>query len=130
MTPYTLRPIQPADRPTVVRLLTESWGAATVDALALDTMIDASALPGWVAEADGEIIGLLTYQQAGDLLDVITINAYRGGLGIGGALLARLDAPRIRVVTVDEHALKFYERNGFRRTSASHPHGVELVRLR
>jgi ribosomal protein S18 acetylase RimI-like enzyme len=128
--PYTLRPITPADRSAVARLLTESWGAATVHALALDTMIDASALPGWIAEADGEIVGLLTFQRTGDLLDVITINAYQAGRGVGAALLDQLDAPRIRVVTIDDNALKFYERNGFRRTDAPHPRGVELIRSR
>lgn len=130
MTPYTLRQITPADHSAVARLLTDSWGAPTVDALALDTMIDASTLPGWLAEHDGEIVGLLTFRRTGDLLDVITINTYRAGLGIGAALLAQLDAPRIRVVSVDDHALKFYERNGFRRTGTPHPRGVELIKSR
>src|SRR5205807_350899 len=113
---YTLRPIRPADRRVVERLLIESWGAARVDALALNTMIDASVLPGWLAEADGRVVGLLTYTANDDLLDVITINTYRNGLGIGAALLAKLDAPRIRVVTTEDntHALNFYQRNGFR----------------
>ena len=132
MTPYTLRPIEPADRPEVERLLTESWGAPVVDALALDTMIDARELPGWVAEVAGEIAGLLTYQQTGDLLDIITINTYRPGLGIGAALMAKLDAPRIRVVTTadNQQALRFYLRNGFTETGVPHGRGVELVRAR
>jgi ribosomal protein S18 acetylase RimI-like enzyme len=132
VTPYTLRPIAPSDKPEVRRLLTESWGAATVDALAVDRMIDASALPGWLAEDNQTIIGLLTYLVTGDLLDVITINAYRAGLGIGAALLAQLDAPRIRVVTTEDntHALNFYQRNGFRPTRTPHPRGVELIKSR
>jgi GNAT acetyltransferase-like protein len=130
VTPYTLRPITPADQPAVQRLLVESWGAAVVDALALDAMIDASVLPGWLAEADGEIVGLLTCQATGDLLDVITINTYRTGLGIGAALLAQLDAPRIRVVTTDDHALRFYQHNGFRPTGDPHPRGTELIKSR
>ena len=130
MTPYTLRPIRPADKPVVERLLIESWGAARVDALALNTMIDASVLPGWLAEADGRVVGLLTYTANDDLLDVITINTYRNGLGIGAALLAKLDAPRIRVVTTEDntHALNFYQRNGFRPTGVPHPRGVELIK--
>jgi ribosomal protein S18 acetylase RimI-like enzyme len=132
VTPYTLRPLEPADEPAVARLLTESWGAATVHALALDAMIDASALPGWLAEAGGEIIGLLTYLRSGDLLDVITINTYRSGTGIGAALLDKLDAPRIRVVTTEDntHALDFYQHNGFQPTGVPHPRGVELIKSR
>lgn len=92
MTPYTLRPTAPTDRPLVQRLLTESWGAPRVYALAPDTMIDASELPGWIAEHDGEILGLLTYLPSDDLVDVITINTYRSGTGVGAALLAKLEA--------------------------------------
>ena len=131
MTPYTLRPIEPADRPAVERLLTESWGAPRVHALALDTMIDASTLPGWLAEDGTEIVGLLTYHDADGILDIITINAYRSG-GIGTALIDRLDAPRIRVVTTEDNtrALEFYRRNGFRPTGVPHPNGIELIKAR
>jgi hypothetical protein len=60
VTQYTLRKLTPADKPVVVALLVREWGSVNVAALSIGGVIDASVLPGWLAESDGEVAGLLT----------------------------------------------------------------------
>jgi ribosomal protein S18 acetylase RimI-like enzyme len=124
VTPYTLRRLRTADRAVVVPLLEREWGAVEVVALSLGGVVDASALPGWLAESDGEAVGLLTYLTSGDLVDIVTINAFTGG-GVGAALIEALaedvrgTAARLRVTTTNDNtrALRFYQRAGFRLTA-------------
>jgi len=121
VTRYTLRAIGPADRPLVTSLLVREWGAAEVVALSIGGVVDASTLPGLIAEQDGEVVGLLTYLAEGRDVELVTINAFAGG-GIGTALLTRLveevrgtGATRIRLTTTNDNtrALRFYQRAGF-----------------
>jgi ribosomal protein S18 acetylase RimI-like enzyme len=95
-----------------------------VVALSLGGVVDASTLPGWLAESDGEVVGLLTYRTSGDVVDIVTINAFTGG-GVGAALVEALvaevrgRAARLRVTTTNDNtrALRFYQRAGFRLTA-------------
>jgi ribosomal protein S18 acetylase RimI-like enzyme len=120
----------------VIPLLEQAWGAVDVVALSLGGVVDASTLPGWLAERDGEVVGLLTYLAADDLVDIVTINAFAGG-GVGTALVEALvedvrgSAARIRVTTTNDNtrALRFYQRAGFRLT-ALRPGAVAAARLR
>ncbi|HET9142736.1 GNAT family N-acetyltransferase [Actinophytocola sp.] len=134
MTLCTIRPIEPGDKPTVEPLLVESWGAVQIYAVALGGLVDASALPGWIAERDGAVAGLITYLHTGDTIDLVTINSFAPGAG--SALLATLTgaagglgARRIRVTTTNDNtrALRFYQRNGFRLT-ALRPDAVARAR--
>jgi ribosomal protein S18 acetylase RimI-like enzyme len=107
-----------------------------VVALALGGLVDASRLPGWLAlsEPDEEVVGLLTYQVSGDVVDLVTINAFAGG-GVGAALVEALvgevrgTAARLRVTTTNDNtrALRFYQRSGFRLT-ALHVGAVDEAR--
>lgn len=120
----------------MIPLLEQAWGAVDVVALSLGGVVDASTLPGWLAERDGEVVGLLTYLAADDLVDIVTINAFAGG-GVGTALVEALvedvrgSAARIRVTTTNDNtrALRFYQRAGFRLT-ALRPGAVAAARLR
>jgi ribosomal protein S18 acetylase RimI-like enzyme len=124
VTPYTLRRLHAEDRAVVVPLLEREWGAVEVVALSLGGVVDASALPGWLAESGGEVVGLLTYLTSGDVVDIVTINAFTGG-GVGAALIEALaadvrgTAARLRVTTTNDNtrALRFYQRAGFRLTA-------------
>lgn len=108
----------------MVPLLEREWGAVDVVALSLGGMVDASRLPGWIAEQDGEVVGLLTYLTSGDVVEIVTINSFARG-GIGTALVDALTADvrgavaRLRVTTTNDNtrALRFYQRVGFRLTA-------------
>jgi ribosomal protein S18 acetylase RimI-like enzyme len=124
VTPYTLRRLRAEDRAVVVPLLEREWGGVELVSLSLGGVVDASALPGWLAESDGEVVGLLTYLTSGDVADIVTINAFAGG-GVGAALIEALvedlrgTATRLRVATTNDNtrALRFYQRAGFRLTT-------------
>ncbi|KGN36770.1 GNAT family acetyltransferase [Knoellia subterranea KCTC 19937] len=84
--------------------------------------VDASRLPGWIAERGTELVGLLTYHVGDDTVDLVTINAFDRG-GVGSALLRALidsardvGATRVRVTTTNDNtrALWFYQQAGFR----------------
>jgi GNAT superfamily N-acetyltransferase len=122
---YSLRKLAPADQSVVAPLLVREWGAVEVAALSLGGVVDASTLPGWLAESDGEVVGLLTYLVRDDVAELVTINAFTGG-GVGSALLGALvgecqttGVSRIRVTTTNDNtpALRFYQRGGFRLTA-------------
>jgi ribosomal protein S18 acetylase RimI-like enzyme len=124
VTQYTLRQLTPADEPVVTPLLIREWGAVDVAALSLGGVVDASTLPGWLAEASGEVVGLLTYLVRDDTVELVTINAFTGG-GVGAALVRALvdecrdnGVRRVHVTTTNDNtrALRFYQRAGFRLT--------------
>ncbi|HEX6357546.1 GNAT family N-acetyltransferase [Actinophytocola sp.] len=122
VTPYTLRPLTSADKPVVTPLLVREWGAVEVVALSLGGVVDASTLPGWLAESGDEVVGLLTYLVRDGVAELVTINAFAGG-GVGSALLGALveecratGVRRVHVTTTNDNtrALRFYQRAGFR----------------
>ena len=125
VTHYTLRPITPADKTVVAPILVREWGSTMAAALSLGGLVDASTLPGWLAEADGEVVGLLTYLVRDEVAELVTINAFAGG-GVGAALLAELAGHcraegirGIHVTTTNDNtrALRFYQLAGFRLTA-------------
>ncbi len=121
----TVRELIGADREWKLTTLEAGWGSTEV--ARLGELIDAGALPGFVAEHDGERAGLCTYAERGDGLEVVTIQAMVEGKGIGRALMDRLRvlavdsrAPRLWLTTTNDNvrAFGFYQR-----------WGMELVRL-
>lgn len=131
MTQYTLRPLMTQDRPVVTSLLVREWGSTVAVGRSLGGALDASTLPGWFAEADGEVVGLLTYFVRDGVAVLATINAFTGG-GVGlllvNALVEECRARGVRSILVtttndNTRALRFYQRAGFR-LSALHVDAV------
>ncbi|MEW9555223.1 GNAT family N-acetyltransferase [Nonomuraea sp. NPDC050783] len=132
----SVRPIGPGDRESVSAVLRESWGGTTVVALGRGELVDASVLPGFVAELDGRLAGVVTYGERDGAVEIITIDAVIPGVGAGRALLdavraaaAERGAARLWLITTNDntHALRFYQRYGFDLV-ALHRHGVERAR--
>ena len=115
-----VRPLGEADREWATGKLRELWGEGVVSR---GRLLDATVLPGFVAERDGEPAGLLTYRIDGGDCEVVTINAFPRGAGAGTALMeavavAARDAGcrRVWLITTNDNlrALRFYQRRGFR----------------
>jgi GNAT superfamily N-acetyltransferase len=116
-----IRAVTAADADALRAFLEESWGSTQV--VRLGGALDASALPGFVAEADGVLRGLLTYRPEAGGCEVVTIDARPPHAGTGSRLLEALVAearrtgrPRLWLVTTNDNleALRFYQRRGFR----------------
>ena len=100
-------------------------------------LVDVLALPGFVAEADGRRVGLLTYRrEGGGVAELAVVVATEQHRGIGTALVEALtqevaDCDRIWLVTTNDNleALRFYQRRGFR-LSALRPGALDEARRR
>ncbi len=122
MAKVTIRPIQSADRPWLETFMVEHWGAAAQ--VVRGAIFYPHTLPGFVAEADGAVLGVATYRVLtdGDTGELATLNSVRSGIGVGRALVeAVVDAAkregcsRLIVVTTNDNmnALRFYQKRGF-----------------
>jgi ribosomal protein S18 acetylase RimI-like enzyme len=121
VTKYTLRPIEAADQPLVTQLLTESWGSPRI-VVGHARVLDAAVLPGLIASQDGATVGLLTFFVDGRTAELVTINAYRPGIGIGTAMIETMTAmvrelgcERVILMTTNDNteAISFYQQRGF-----------------
>jgi ribosomal protein S18 acetylase RimI-like enzyme len=97
---------------------------------------DPSLLPGFVAEIDGGVAGLITYLHEGDSAEIVTLDAVIEGQGIGSALIrAAVDAVReagcrrMWLITTNDNtpALRFYQKQGFT-LAALHRNALEETR--
>jgi ribosomal protein S18 acetylase RimI-like enzyme len=115
-----IRLLTPADRDWVRQKIIETWGAETV--VVHQTVYRPAELPGFVAKSGDEIIGLLTYHLEGEACEIVTLDAWRAGLGVGTALIetvkqvaGREKCRRLWLVTTNDNlpALRFYQKRGF-----------------
>jgi ribosomal protein S18 acetylase RimI-like enzyme len=102
-------------------LVAELWGSEVV--AVHGTLFRPAELPGYIAERGGRLVGLLTYDVTGDMLEIVTLNAIERRIGIGTLLIeAAVHAARrkscreVRLTTTNDNvdALRFYQRRGFR----------------
>jgi ribosomal protein S18 acetylase RimI-like enzyme len=117
---FAVRRVAAADATAVARLAAEHWASATV--VNSFGTYDVSRLDGFVAIADGEVVGLLAYDLE-EGLHVVALASTRPSRGIGTALLAaaeaeagRLGCARAWLTTTNDNlaALGFYQRRGYR----------------
>ena len=116
----SVRVLQDAERGSVAERLRERWGDEIV--IARGMAHDASLLLGFIAEEENECVGLATYEIRGGECELVTLDSYREGTGVGSALLAAIGnvaygqgCKRLVVVTTNDNvaALGFYQRHGF-----------------
>jgi len=102
-------------------LVAELWGSEVV--AVHGTCLRPAELGGFIAERSRRVIGLLTYQMVGDMLEIVTLNAIDRRAGIGTMLIEaavaearRLGRREVRLTTTNDNidALRFYQRRGFR----------------
>ena len=129
-----IRPLSPADRDWVARHVAEHWDAEIV--VAHGTLYHPAELPGFVAELDGKVAGLVTLHVAGDACEIVTLDSLREGRGIGTALIeaAKVAARqsgcrRLWLITTNDNlrALGFCQKRGFRLV-AVYPGAMDAAR--
>ncbi|MHC5040005.1 MAG: GNAT family N-acetyltransferase [Planctomycetota bacterium] len=133
---FAIRPVEGGDRPWIDDLVKERWSGEIV--VTRGTIHRPAALPGFVAVAGEDRVGLLTYRIAGPAAELVTLDSLHPGKGIGTALLdALLDAvaeeslDRVWLVTTNDNApaLRFYRKRGFA-VVAAHRDAIKASRKR
>ena len=117
-------------------LVAELWGSELV--AVHGAVLRPAELPGFIVERSGRVVGLLTYQLVGDMLEIVTLNAIERRIGIGTLLIEAVAGTarhfrcrEVRLTTTNDNvdALRFYQRRGFR-LAQLRPGAVEQSRQR
>jgi ribosomal protein S18 acetylase RimI-like enzyme len=115
-----IRPLTPGDRAWADALLGKSWGGTLM--VSRGQVHDLATLPGFVALAGDERVGLATYRIAGGECELTSLDSRRERIGVGSALVAAVKevalaggCRRLWLITTNDntHALRFYQRRGF-----------------
>lgn len=110
------------------------WGGQTI--AVHQVLYRPSELAGFVAEWNGQKEGLVSYHIAGRACEIVTLNSWQGGQGIGTALIEAVkeicrqkNLSRLWLITTNDNtpALRFYQKQGFH-ISAIHIGAVEADR--
>jgi SAM-dependent methyltransferase len=118
--PVVLRPIASQDRDWIVEMLKQHWSTTTV--VARGRAFQGDELPGFVALVNDERVGLVTHSIEEGECEIVTLNSFRRGLGIGTALVGAVreaivakGVKRLWAVTTNDNtgALSFYQKIGF-----------------
>jgi GNAT superfamily N-acetyltransferase len=129
-----VRHLRPDERPWLEQRLTRSWGAPQV--VSRGRVQDALRLPALVCIADGECAGVATFAIRDGECELVTIDAFTEGRGVGTALLEavvegarRQSCLRLWLITTNDNlrALRFYQRRGLRLV-AVHRGAVDAAR--
>jgi len=116
-----VRALGPDDRALVVGLLRTRWGSERM--VANDAVFRPADHPGFLATMEAEPAGVLTYRIDGDQCEVTLLDTLEERQGVGTALLSAVarvakaaGCSRLWLVTTNDnlHALRFYQRRGFR----------------
>ena len=111
-----VRPLREDERDWARVRIAERWSSTIV--VAHGVVYEPASLPALVAEHDGHPVGLLTYNVESDECEIVTIDAFDEGRGVGTALIDGVKAfghKRLWLVTTNDNsrAQRFYERVGF-----------------
>jgi DNA-3-methyladenine glycosylase I len=120
MADFVIRRVTPEDRDAIRQLWEDRWGGDLM--VMRGEVVRAAGLPGFIAEQDGKLAGLLTYRSVGDGCEVVSLDSLAPGQGIGQALMAAVirqareeSCCRVYLVTTNDNtrALRFYQKLGF-----------------
>ncbi len=118
--PIRIREGRPLDRPEIRRILFREWGAPGV--VSRGRLHPAHEYPAKLAVRGRRIVGLLTYRIDRRRCEVVTLNSFLEGRGIGTKLLAAATRTarsagcrEIWLVTTNDNlrAIGFYQRRAF-----------------
>ncbi len=101
--------------------LTEHWGSP--EFVSRGHLHYADQLPGFIAWANNEPVGVITYHIAGIQCEIVTVNSLLERQGIGKGLIdavkktaEKISCKRVWLITTNDNtpALVFYQKMGFR----------------
>lgn len=116
-----IRPLTSADQPWLESFIVEHWGAKEV--VVHNTIYLPALLPGFAAEDNGAIAGVVTYQVRGADCELVTLNCVNRRRGVGTLLLQNVETTvrslgcrKCWLVTTNDNldGLRFYQRRGYR----------------
>ncbi len=119
MPSFFIRPIEDSDRSQIAKLVEELWGSHLV--VTRGQVHDAASSLGFLAVDGQQTVGLLTLRFEGDECEILTVDAFVQGRGIGRALLeesfqsARAQGcRRAWLITTNDNlaAIAFYQKCG------------------
>jgi len=120
---FEIKEIQEGNKLEIEKLIKKYWSSTQI--IVKGNIYDALMLSGYIAydKYNDKIQGILTYTIENDEIKLITLNSFKKGLGIGSALIHKIQEyalinkiKRISLVTTNDNisALKFYQRIGFK----------------
>jgi N-acetylglutamate synthase-like GNAT family acetyltransferase len=116
----TVRERSSEDQEWILQVITENWGSTRI--VTRGRIHDVENIGGYIAEKDGEPVGVLTFQIYGRECELISMNSLERGVGIGTALLDVLrekakenECRGIWMITTNDNvdAMRFYQKKGF-----------------
>jgi GNAT superfamily N-acetyltransferase len=128
-----VRPLHDEERGWLKQQLIRLWG--TAELVSRGHIHEAAKLPAFVCEGD-EPVGVVTYDIRDRQCELVTLNAFEDGRGVGSALLAAVakeatarGCRRLWLITTNDNlrALAFYQRRGLR-LAALYPGAVDESR--
>jgi GNAT superfamily N-acetyltransferase len=118
MPDIAVRPLTDADSEWVKQFIMQHWGSPIMIAHGVTYTIP--KLPGFVADIEGERVGLLTYDIQAQACEIVSLDSTRPGVGTAlmeaNKTFARQQGcTRLWLVTTNDnlHALRFYQKRGY-----------------
>ncbi len=132
---YRIRGLESTDRNWIADKLDAAWGSTRV--VSRGTLHYAHTLPGFtIVDEDDNPQGLVTYNIKMGECEIVTLNSFNEGIGVGSALIdAVRDAAesekctRLWVITTNDNtpAIRYYQKRGFKLVKV-HPGAVTEAR--
>jgi ribosomal protein S18 acetylase RimI-like enzyme len=131
-----IRRVAVEERVALARLVADRWGSTQI--VSRGRLHDAGAAEAFVAVRGDEIVGSATFVVTGNEAELLTLDSFDEGAGIGGALVeavaeaaASAHARQLVLSTTNDNvrALGFYQRRRFR-LAELHPGAVDRARER
>ena len=134
MAELIIRATQEDDRPFMREFIARRWFGEAV--IIHGQFFYPAELPGFIAQQDNLVSGLITYQIRKPECEIVTLDSLMEGMGIGRQLIDKVKntaiesgCDRLTVITTNDNleAIGFYQRRGFR-LQAIFPGAVEMAR--
>ena len=115
-----VEPITSQNRPLVVECIRRRWYTTTM--VVRGELVDMTGMEGFLCREKDFVTGLVTYRQGADFLEILSLDSFREGQGIGSRLLEaavqearRRGCRKVILITTNDNlnALGFYQKRGF-----------------